>query len=170
MVVDILSIAALVEQTRGNLRAAVQLVEELERATRDGPACYRAAALPDVARTCKAANKAHLIENFLEGADAPPARHQHCLVTARAVLAEARGYLEEAASLYTDASDRWKNFGVVPEHGQARLGLGRCTAQLGNKGARDQLLIARRIFTALGARPLLAETNGWLHQVTAQTS
>jgi tetratricopeptide (TPR) repeat protein len=92
-------------------------------------------------------------------------------VTAQAVLAEAQGDLQEAAKLYADAGDRWSNFGVVLEHGQALLGLGRCTARLGRRSsARDWLLDARKIFTQLDARPLLAETDGWLHQVTAQTS
>jgi hypothetical protein len=91
-------------------------------------------------------------------------------VTAQAVWDEAQGDLEEAANRYTDAGDRWKNFGVVLEHGQALLGLGRCRAQLGHSDARDRLLDARGIFSQLGAGPLLAETDDWLHQVTAQTS
>jgi tetratricopeptide (TPR) repeat protein len=170
IVAQVLTIAALVEQASGDLTAAIQLVEELERVTRDGPACYRAMPLPEVARLCKAAGMPGLIQQFLEGADAPAARYQHCLVTARAVLAEAQGDLEEAANRYADAGDRWKSFEVLLEHGHALLGLGRCAARLGHSGARDHLLEARRIFTELDARPLLAETDDWLHQVTAQTS
>ena len=170
MVAHILPVAALTEWAHGELTAALQLVEELERVTRHGPACYRAIALPDVARICKAAGMPGLIERFLKGADSPAARYQHCLVTARAVLAEAQGDLEGAANLYADAGDRWKGFGVVHEHAQALLGLGRCTAQTARSGAHDQLLDARQIFIQLGARPLLAETDGWLHHITAQTS
>jgi class 3 adenylate cyclase/tetratricopeptide (TPR) repeat protein len=170
IVAQVLTIAALVEQTRGDLTAATQLVEELERVTRDGPACYRANPLPDVARLCKAAGIPGFIQQFLKGADSPAARYQHCLVTAQAVLDEAQGDLEEAANRYTDAGGRWKDFGVVLEHGQALLGLGRCRAQLGHSDARDRLLDARGIFSQLGAGPLLAETDDWLQQVTAQTS
>jgi len=39
---NVLPIAAFIEQTGGSTDAAVALVEELEGATRDGPACYRA--------------------------------------------------------------------------------------------------------------------------------
>jgi hypothetical protein len=58
----------------------------------------------------------------------------------------------------------------VLEHGHALLGLGRCAARRGDFLAHDRLLEARRIFTQLDARPLLAATADWLHQVTAQTS
>jgi tetratricopeptide (TPR) repeat protein len=170
IIAHVLPVAALTEQAHGELTAAVKLVEELERRTRDGPACYRAIALPDVARICRAACMPGLIERFLEGADSPAARYQHCLVTARALLAEAQGDLEDATNRYADASVRWKNFGVLHEHGQALLGLGRCSAQLGHAGGREQLLEARRIFTQLGTAPLLAETNNWLHPGHGLTS
>jgi class 3 adenylate cyclase/tetratricopeptide (TPR) repeat protein len=168
---NVFPIAALIEQASGDVDAVALLVSELERATRNGPAGYRAMPLPDVARVCTAAGNPGLAKRFLEGAEAPAARYQHCLVTAQAVLAEAHGDLKEAAKLYADAGDRWSNFGVVLEHGQALLGLGRCTARLGRRSlARDWLLDARKIFIQLDARPLLAETDGWLHQVAAQTS
>ena len=111
-----------------------------------------------------------LIERFLKGADSPAARYQHCLLTARAVLAEAQGDLEGATNLYADAGDRWKGFGVIHEHAQALLGLGRCAAQTAHPDAHDQLIDARQIFIQLGATPLLAETDGWLHHITARTS
>jgi class 3 adenylate cyclase/tetratricopeptide (TPR) repeat protein len=162
-------IAALTEQANGDLTAAIQLVQELERMTQNGPPCYRAQPLPDVARICKAAGKPDLIERFMEGADAPAARYQHSLVTGRAILAEAQGKLQEAARLYADAGDRWRNFGVVLEHGQALLSLGRCATQLGQPPARDWLLDARRVFAQLRARPLLAETDRWLHHVAVKS-
>jgi class 3 adenylate cyclase/tetratricopeptide (TPR) repeat protein len=162
--IQVLPIAALIEGARGDLSAAVQLIQELEEATRHGPACYRAPD-PEVVRICRAANELELIERFLQGADAPAARYQHYVANARAVLAEAQGHLEQAARLYADAGDRWHDFGVVLEHGQALLSLGRCAMQLGQPMARDRLLDARRIFTALRTPRLLAETDRWLDQV-----
>ena len=168
-VAHVFRIAALTEQARGNLTTAVQLLEELEQLSRGAPACYRALPLPDVARICMAASTSDLIERFLEGADAAAARYRCCQVTARAVLAEARGDLEEAANRYSDASSRWKDFGVVIEHGHALFGLGRCATRLGDPAAGDRLLDARGIFAQLGARPLLAETAHWLQQATQST-
>jgi tetratricopeptide (TPR) repeat protein len=125
-------------------------------------ACYRADPLPIVARICRAAGEPGLAERFLQGADAPAARYRNCLATVRAVLAETRGDLPEAASRYDDAGDRWRSFGVALEHGQALLGLGRCVTRLGRPPAREPLLQAQEIFARLGARGLLAETDRWL--------
>jgi tetratricopeptide (TPR) repeat protein len=102
------------------------------------------------------------IAAFIEQADAPAARYRNCLATVRAVLAETRGDLPEAASRYDDAGDRWRSFGVALEHGQALLGLGRCVTRLGRPPAREPLLQAQEIFARLGARGLLAETDRWL--------
>ena len=162
VVSNVFAIAAFIEHADGDPGAALRLVEELERATRDGPGCYRADPLPIVARICRTAGEPGLAERFLQGADAPAARYRNCLATARAVLAETRGDLPEAASRYDDASSRWRSFGVVLEHGQALLGLGRCATRLGRPPAREPLLQAREIFARLGARGLVAETDHWL--------
>ena len=162
VVSNVFAIAAFIEHADGDLGAALRLVEELERATRDGPGCYRADPLPIVARICRAAGEPGLAGRFLEGADAPAARYRNCLATARAVLAETRGDLPEAARRYDDASGRWRSFGVVLEHGQALLGLGRCATRLGRPPAREPLLQARETFARLGARGLVAETDHWL--------
>jgi len=102
-----------------------------------------------------------LAEPFLAGADAPAARYQHCLSTAGAVLAEARGDLDAAADRYDQASAGWRRFGVVLEHAQALLGLGRCATRLGRPWARDPLDEAAELFGQLRAPGLLAETGHW---------
>ena len=56
------------------------------------------------------------------------------------------------------------------EQAQALLGLGRCTARLGQAPARPPLLEARASFEHLGAGALLAETDGWLMQAPAGRS
>jgi hypothetical protein len=106
----------------------------------------------------------------LEGAEAPAARYQHCLVTGQAVLAEARGDLQEAAELYADASDRWSSFGVVLEQGKPSWALGAARLGLAADHPYATGCSTRRVFVQLDARPLVAETDGWPHQVAAQTS
>jgi class 3 adenylate cyclase/tetratricopeptide (TPR) repeat protein len=156
--------AAFLEQAGGDLDAALGLVAELERATRDGPSCYRADPLPIVSRICLAAGVAELAEPFLAGADAPAARYQHCRSTAGAVLAEARGDLDTAAGRYDQARSGWRGFGVVLEHAQALLGLGRCATRLGRPSTRDPLDEATELFGQLRAPGLLAETAYWRRQ------
>jgi class 3 adenylate cyclase/tetratricopeptide (TPR) repeat protein len=165
---NVLPIAAFIEQAAGSLDAALALVEEVERATRDGPACYRADPLPLVARICRAADQPELTERLLAGAGAPAARYRHCLATAHAVLAETKADLEGALGRYPAAADGWGEFGVVLEQGQALLGAGRCAARLGAAtAAREPLLRARAIFAHLGAAALLAETDRLLARTSS---
>jgi class 3 adenylate cyclase len=56
---------------------------------------------------------------------------------------------------------------VVPEHGHALLGRGRCLLALDSPGARGALLQARELFTRLGARPLVAEADDLLERASA---
>jgi class 3 adenylate cyclase/tetratricopeptide (TPR) repeat protein len=163
-------VAALVEQARGHLTAAGRLVEELHEASRHGPALYRALPLPDLVRVCAATRQLPLAARLLDGIDARAARLEHCVVTGQATLTEARGDLDEALRLYTDAAKRWTEYGSVPEQGHALFAMGRCLARIGRPGAGERLLEARAIFSGLGARPLVAETDRWLQRGAARTS
>jgi hypothetical protein len=71
-------------------------------------------------------------------------------MAARAILAEARGEVEEAARLYEQVAERWARFGVVPERAYALLGAGRCLLRLQDKGAEDFLRESRELFATLG--------------------
>jgi DNA-binding SARP family transcriptional activator/class 3 adenylate cyclase/tetratricopeptide (TPR) repeat protein len=157
-------VAALIAQARGDPAAAIRLVEELDEATKDRPARFRALPLPDLARICAATGHLPLAQQLLKGVEAQAAHIQHSLATARAVLTEARGDLQAAAGLYADAAGQWTDYGSVPERGQALLGLGRCLVQLSRRQGRNRLVEARAVFARLGARPLLAETDGWLRR------
>jgi tetratricopeptide (TPR) repeat protein len=159
-----LPVAALIEQRRGNHLAAVRLVEELDQGINQSPATYRAPALPDLVRVCMAAGELILVRRLLDGLEVHAAGLRHCLTTARALLAEAQGDLEPAADLHTQAATGWSNYGNLPEHGQALLGLGRCLARLQHPQARDRLRQARAIFARLDARPLVAESDSWLQR------
>ena len=91
------------------------------------------------------------------------------MVTARAVLAEANGSVEEAAELYAQAAEAWSEFPSVLEEGLAWLGAGRCRLALGRE-AGDELRRAREVLLELGARRPVEEADELLRRSMAQTS
>jgi class 3 adenylate cyclase/tetratricopeptide (TPR) repeat protein len=163
-------IAGLVKLAGGNVDAAVRCVKEFATTTRQAPAFYRAQPLPELVRICVAAGELGLAKQLVTNVEVHPAHAQHALVTAQAVLAEATGDFKEASTLYAEAAERWSRFGIVLEHGRTLLGLGRCLTRMAQPQAHEPLMEASAIFTGLRARPLVAETDGWLRQSAAQTS
>jgi hypothetical protein len=95
---------------------------------------------------------------------------EHALCAARAQLAEHTGDLTEAASLYAEAAERWREFGNVPEHAYALLGQGRCLLALGRPGTEKPLSEARHLFAMMGYKPAVAETEALLEQLAAAPS
>jgi class 3 adenylate cyclase/tetratricopeptide (TPR) repeat protein len=160
--------AVLIRHNRGDLTGAGGLVEELVRTAfaAKGSQWDLIQHLPDLTWVCVAVDKVEPAQHLLERTMAAAARDHHCMVAARARLAEARANLEEASTLYDDAADRWARFGAVVEHGHALLGLGRCLARLGRAEAGQRLAEARATFARLDARWLVAETDRWLRRVS----
>ena len=75
-----------------------------------------------------------------------------------------------AATLYAEAAARWQEFGNVPERAYALLGQGRCLLALDDPTAREPLSRARELFSAMGYRPALTDTEALLDRVTAAAS
>ncbi len=162
-----LAVSALIAKLRGDMERALSLVDELRR--RMIPTySLRALHLTDAVRIAVAAGSLELAERLLAGVPELLTRDRNSLVAARAALAEARGRLEDGAALYTEAAERWTDFGLAVEQAYALLGLGRC---LGAHGRRDdaapRVQEAREIFARLGALPLVAETDEWLRSAAA---
>jgi len=132
---------------------ALRLIEKFEQATRGRPN-WRDRELPTALRVCVAVGALDLGEELLAGArDATVSRGSRLsLVTAGAILAEARGSREEAASLYREAARGWSEWGSVVQHAYALLGLGRCGDE---EAAREGMLIFEQLravpFSALAA-------------------
>jgi tetratricopeptide (TPR) repeat protein len=163
--------AALVERARGDLRLALHPIQEINRVAheRGGGQFYLGLYIADLVRTCMAAGQQILAVQLIEHAPTRAARHQHARLTAQAVLTEARGDLHKAAGLYEQVAERWTQYGHVLERGQGLLGAGRCLLRLNRPQAAPKLQDARTSFAALGARPLLAETDAWLLDATARS-
>ena len=125
---------------------------------------------PDSVRTAAGAGDLALAERLASLPTLSP-DHQHGHVTARAVIAEAKGAFDDAAAGYAEAAARWQGFGVVTERAFALLGQGRCLVALGRpEQAADALRSAAGLFTAMGMEPGLTEANALLERTAAVAS
>jgi class 3 adenylate cyclase/tetratricopeptide (TPR) repeat protein len=92
----------------------------------------------------------------------------HTLTTTEALCAEARGELAVAAVGFAAAAAGWHDFGMPYEEGQALLGQGRCLMALGRAPeAAPAIEQSRAIFSRVGAKPALVETDGLMDRITA---
>jgi class 3 adenylate cyclase/tetratricopeptide (TPR) repeat protein len=146
---------------------ACALLEELAGTEAPGTTYYRRQ-LPAMVRTALAAGHETLARLLADRLEPRYPVDEHALCATRAELAEHQGEYAEAATLYTEAAERWRSFGNVPERAYALLGEGRCRTALREPTAEEPLLLARELFGALGYRPALAESEAQLHQ--AQTA
>ncbi len=96
-------------------------------------------------------------------------RSQLIQATGVAILAEADGRLDEAATGYVDVATRWERYGNVIEQGYALGAAGRCLIGLGReRAAIEPLRTARELFAAPGASVLVAEVDDLLADTAAR--
>jgi tetratricopeptide (TPR) repeat protein len=170
VLVPSLALSALIEQSQGHLSDAVDLIGELDRASRDHIP-YRARHLPTAVRVLVGAGEVTRAEAFISDMEVAALRDRNSLLTGWAVVAEANQDHQQAIELYDDAAQRWAEFGFVLEHAQALLGAARCTLATGRRAdVSARLHRAREIFSRLGARPLIDEVDAHLHSATALSS
>jgi class 3 adenylate cyclase/tetratricopeptide (TPR) repeat protein len=138
------------------------LLVELEQVpgTRADP--YYASALPKLVSTALALGDLELAAGLADGVEPVTPLSEHALAACRAELAEAGGETGEAAALYAEAAERWREFGNVPERAYALLGQGRSLAALGKLDAEEPLREACELFASIGYEPALAETKALL--------
>jgi class 3 adenylate cyclase len=138
-----LSLAALVEP---EAETAIAFVEEMLAVDAPQNPLY-----PDSARVCVRHGAFDLAERMIRTDERAAPRARHVGATVRAILAEARGEREEAASLYRDAVLRWTEYPFVLERALCLLGLARAT------GEPAPAAEAEDIFRSLGADALAGE-------------
>jgi len=170
VVVPAFKVAAVSRLSRGDVEGAMALVEELLGLVGDRPGS-RGWMLDDSALVCLVAGRADVLRGLLEGYTPYLTRDRNSVLGARAVLAEAEGDHPAAAALYEEAAGGWRSFPHVLEHGRALTGVARCFLSLGRPSeAGDRLREARRVFSGLGAAPLVAEVDELLGRATALSS
>ena len=164
-----LTVSALIEQARGRSSLALGLMKEFVGSI-SVISPFRANQLTDAVRVCSAAGGLPLARKLLDGHPVAMARHRYALLTAGAVLAEAEGHLEQAAERYSEAVERWRDYGFALEQALALLGLGRCRLALGHADTSGALAAARELFARLGAQQLVDDIDGLLSKAVAARS
>jgi class 3 adenylate cyclase/tetratricopeptide (TPR) repeat protein len=166
-----LAVGALVDEAVGNHEAARTLLAQLAKDDRLRRASTFGYYLPDAVRVAARSGDVAIAERLAAGLPADLPYTGHAVHATQAVLAEARGQMPQAASLYAEAGERWQRFGVVTERAFALLGQARCLVALGRaEEATGPLRTARELFAAIGAQPSVAETDVLLQRTAALAS
>jgi hypothetical protein len=148
---------------------ACRLLAELERLPGVRGSSYYARQLPGMTRTALLAGNAALAKELVDGIEPRYPLEEHALCAARAQLTENDGDPARAGALYGEAADRWREFGNVAERAYALLGRGRCVVALADPAAEQPLQEAHKLFTSMGYKPALAETERLLGTIAAPT-
>jgi class 3 adenylate cyclase/tetratricopeptide (TPR) repeat protein len=162
--------AAQVLLAQGRPEEAKALLTELDQVTGMRADPYYSSLLPELVRTALALGEPELAARLADGVEPRTPLSEHALLACRARLAEAADDTDQAADLYAEAAERWREFGNVPERAYALLGQGRCLVALGQAGAEAPLAEARELFASMGYKPALAETEAVLEQAVAAAS
>jgi hypothetical protein len=159
--------AALVGKTPERACSLLAEAESL-RGARGSP--YFVRQLAAMVRTALAGGNANLAAQLATGGEVRSPLDEHARIAAQAQIAETGGDLAEASWLYADAADRWQQFGNIPERAYALLGQSRCLIALADLTVEQTLRQAAELFSSIGYRPALNETNALLEQTTAAAS
>jgi class 3 adenylate cyclase/tetratricopeptide (TPR) repeat protein len=143
--VPALSAAAVIAHARGDAEAAIAYVEELDAATQTKPDPIRLQYALPILRVCIELDRLDLGERFFDRPAPAGARQEAVSAAGKAVIAEARGDVDEAGRLYVDAVRLLETYDMPFELGHALFGHWRCT------GGDESRRRARDNFRRLGA-------------------
>ncbi|HEY2940059.1 MAG TPA: adenylate/guanylate cyclase domain-containing protein [Gaiellaceae bacterium] len=146
---------------------ASAFLSELEQTTGARESTYYARQLAEMVRTALTSGDAALAKRLADGLKPRYPLDEHALSAANAQLREAAGEHAVAATLYAEAAGQWQEFGNLPERAYALLGQGRCLLAISEPGAEEPLREARELFSSMGYKPALAETEALLEQTAA---
>jgi tetratricopeptide (TPR) repeat protein len=124
-------------RAEGDLQGAQDALDEFATLTAEVPN-YRVFMLPVAVRAFLAMGKlekALALQPFQ--ADVRTERHALSFLTAQAAIAAARGEIEVAERMFTEAAARWERYGFALEAGQTLLDLARCQEALGRHDEAD---------------------------------
>jgi class 3 adenylate cyclase/tetratricopeptide (TPR) repeat protein len=162
-------LAAESRRSHGDAAGAREAMRAFAEQTQ-GSANFRALFVPVAVRALVALGDVDAAKAMIPThSDARTARHRVSILTARAVVAEARNRCEEALEGYREAIELWRAHGFRLELGLTLTGEARCLLELGRDDEAEPLLReAREVLTPLRARPALAEVEALLGEEAAE--
>ena len=155
---------------QGQTQQASVLLVELSQVDGTRADLVYASLLPTLVRTAIALDDLPLARRLVDDVEPVMPLADNALASCRGLLAEAAEQQAEAAHLHAEAADCWREFANVPERAYALLGQGRCLLALEDPAAGEPLRQAAELFSSMGYRPVLAETEALIAQTTALAS
>jgi hypothetical protein len=147
-----LAVAAELAIADGRRPDAAAYLEEFASVTRGVAAEYRESRLASAARCCVAAGVPSTAQRLVEESKGVVRRDRLNVLSARATLAEARGDVEDAAELYAEAAEGWRQFGNPLEEAEALLGRARCADEPAARRRAHDLLGRLGVSTSRAGR------------------
>jgi len=150
-----LVVAIVAHAVAGDLQRSVALAEEFDAATGTGPTEYREIYLPELVRALLATGTSDLAARIVGDRPVHVRRARLAVASSHALLAEARGDVEAAATSFRELGSGWEAWGGRFEQAHALAGLARslgatgeteeaATAATKAEGIFDQIGVARR--------------------------
>jgi tetratricopeptide (TPR) repeat protein len=160
---EVLAAIARAYAEAGELDAARRMLARM--ATQEIGAAYRGGEVLDAVIAALAIGDRDLIASHVDASDDPRPYSGGTRRQARALVAEADGDLERAASEFEAAAAILDELSI-PQHTHALLGLGRCLVALGREDAAiAPLTEVRDVAARMGARPWIAEATTLLARI-----
>ena len=145
------AVAVVAHAAAGDAAQATALAEAFDAATADGPTEYREIYLPEIVRALIAAGDPNLAERIVGDRPVFVRRTQLAVASSSALLAEARGDIEGAATGFGETAGAWEVWGGTFEGAHSLAGLGRSLRALGRaEEAAAAAVRATATFESLG--------------------
>jgi class 3 adenylate cyclase len=144
-----LAVGVVMAAASGDHAAVVELAREFDAATADGPTEYRELYLPEVVRALVAADAVDLATTIVGDRPVYVRRTRLAVATVRAVLAEARGELDEALDGFREVAGGWEAWGGRFELAHALAGIERIASATNGDGPAAGTPSSGNLFASL---------------------
>jgi tetratricopeptide (TPR) repeat protein len=147
-----LMVAIVAAAAAGEHRRAIELAEEFDEATGEGPTEYRELYLPEIVRALLAAGSRELAARIVGDRPVHVRRTRLAVASCRAELAAGHEDTVATARMFREAAAGWEAWGGRFEQAHALMGLGRAASGDSRHEAEEAAAAAAEIFQQLGVR------------------
>ena len=147
-----LMVSVVASAAAGEHRSAIELAEEFEAATGNGPTEYRELYLPEIVRALLAADARELAARVVGDRPVHVRRTRLAVASSRVVLAAGHEDPAETARMFREVAAGWEAWGGRFEQAHALAGLSREAAEGSRQEADDAAAAADAIFDQIGVR------------------